>query len=187
MKHIYIILFLLTAISSCKEETKTNAGNKKEAAKDSRNPANEIEKNIYRSADSMMSAFKTKDWITFANFNHPAMIKMMGGTEAFAKLITDQMQQIPDTAIKSIGAGKILQVVKTDHDHQCVIEQNMLMEMQGMRITSTTYLVGESLNGGRSWTFFDGSNGGAVKPIDLKPNLSPDLKIPQKKQEMNRM
>jgi hypothetical protein len=97
------------------------------------------------------------------------------------------MKQIPDTAIKSIGVGKILQVVKTDQDHQCVVEQNMLMEMQGMRLSSTTYLVGESLNGGKSWTFFDASTGGAVKPTDLKPNLSPEIKVPEKKQDMKPM
>lgn len=33
--------------------------------------ANEIEENIYRSADSMMAAFKRQDWKTFASYNHP--------------------------------------------------------------------------------------------------------------------
>ncbi|HEX8331513.1 MAG TPA: hypothetical protein VF622_02755 [Segetibacter sp.] len=187
MKKFFVILFLIAGVVSCKEGAKDNAENKKAAVKDPRNPANETEENIYRSADSMMSAFKNKDWATFANYSHPAMIKMMGGQEAFVKLITDQMQQIPDTAIKSIGVGKIMQVVKTDQDQQCVVEQNMLMELQGMRITSTTYLVGESLNGGKSWTFFDASNGGVVKPKDLKPNLSPEIKVPEKKQDMKQM
>jgi hypothetical protein len=115
------------------------------------------------------------------------MLKMVGGVEAFEKLLIDQMKQIPDTAIKSIGVGKILQVVKTDQDHQCVVEQNMLMHMQGMKLNSTTYLVGESLNGGKSWTFFDASSGGVVKPKDLKPNLSPEIIIPEKKQDMKPM
>jgi hypothetical protein len=61
------------------------------------------------------------------------------------------------------------------------------MELSGMRITSTTYLVGESLNGGKSWTFFDASNGSVVKPKDLKPNLSPEIKVPEKRQEMKQM
>ncbi len=149
--------------------------------------SNSSEENIYRSADSMMSAFKNKDWKTFASYNHPEMIKMMGGVDAFDKLLTEQMMQIPDSAIKSIGVGKVLQVVKTADDHQCVVEQNMLMEMEGMRVTSTTYLIGESLNGGKNWTFFDASNGGSVKPTDIKPNLSPELKIPEKTQDVKKI
>jgi hypothetical protein len=182
MKKVLLILLVISGAISCKEGSKDGS-----AAKDARNPANETEKNIYRSADSMMTAFKQKDWATFASYNHPAMVKMMGGPDAMVNMIAQQMKQIPDTAIKSIGVGKILQVVKTDQDHQCVVEQNMLMEMQGMRLSSTTYLVGESLNGGKSWTFFDASTGGAVKPTDLKPNLSPEIKVPEKKQDMKPM
>jgi hypothetical protein len=187
MKKILFILLIISGTISCKEGVKDGSETRRAAAKDPRNPATETEENIYRSADSMLAAFKGKDWTTFAQYSHPAMIKMLGGQDAFVKLITAQMQQIPDTAVKSIGITKILQVVKTDQDQQCVVEQNMLMELSGMRITSTTYLVGESLNGGKSWTFFDASNGSVVKPKDLKPNLSPEIKVPEKKQEMKQM
>ena len=176
MIRLLIFAFALTAMIACKEE-----------AKDSRNPANETEVNIYRSADSMMSAFKRKDYTSFAKYNHPTMVKMKGGEESFVNLLTKQMQMIPDTAIKNMRVGKILQVVKTADDLQCVVEQNMVMEMESIRVTSTTYLVGESLNGGKNWTFFDGANTGAVKPTDIKPNLSPELKIPEKKQEVAQM
>jgi hypothetical protein len=182
MKKLFIILFVATTFVACKNESNTTAKGKV-ASTDSRKPANEIEVNIYRSGDSMMQAFKNKDWPTFAQYNHPSMIKMMGGRDAFIDLLSKQMAEIPDTSIKSIAVGKILQVVKAPEDHQCVIEQNMLMEMEGMRITSTTYLVGESADG-KSWTFFDASNGGIIKPTDIKPNLSLELRIPEKKQDI---
>jgi hypothetical protein len=47
--------------------------------------------------------------------------------------------------------------------------------------------VGESLNGGNSWTFFDASNGGLVTAKDIKPNISPELTIPAKKQKMQKL
>lgn len=147
------------------------------------NPANETEANIYRSADSMMAAFKRKDWLTFAKYNHPAMMKMMGGPPSFASFIAEQMKQIPDTAIKKLETGKILQVVKTNKDEQCVLEQNMEMRLEGTRILSTTYLIGESLDGGKNWTFFDASTK-AMAPGDIKPDISPELKIPEKKQKV---
>ncbi len=49
------------------------------------------------------------------------------------------MKLIPDTAIKTIEAGKILQVIKTNNDQQCVVEQNMEIHTEGTRIISTTY------------------------------------------------
>jgi len=153
------------------------------ADKPHRNPVNETEANIYRSADSMMAAFKRKDWSTFAQYNHPAMMKMMGGPEAFASFIGEQMKQIPDTAIKKLETGKILQVVKTNNDQQCVVEQKMEMHLEGTTISNTTYLIGESLDGGKNWTFFDASTK-AMAPKDIKPDISPQLKIPEKKQQV---
>ena len=174
MKKVFACLFLINVAIACKNSSE----------KSRHNPAaNKTEANIYRSADSMMAAFKRKDWITFAKYNHPAMMKMMGGQQSFASFIAEQMKQIPDTAIKKLETGKILQVVKTDKDEQCVIEQNMEMQMEGTKILSTTYLIGESLDGGKNWTFFDASTK-AMALKDIKPNISPKLKIPEKKQEI---
>jgi hypothetical protein len=151
--------------------------------KSGHHPANETEANIYRSADSMMAAFERKDWKTFAHYNHPNMMKMMGGEQAFAAFIGEQMNQIPDTAIRKFEIGKILQVVKTAKDQQCVVEQKMEMQMEGVTIVNRTYLVGESSDGGKNWTFFDASLK-ALAPKDIKPDISPELKIPEKKQQV---
>jgi hypothetical protein len=140
--------------------------------------ANETEQNIYRSGDSMLAAFKKKDWVTFVRYNHPAMTKIMGGQQAFASFIAQQMKQIPDTAIKKIELGKVLQVVKTPKDQQCVVEQNMQIVMEGVDLSRTTYLVGESLDNGKTWTFLDASTKSGVTPKQLKPDLSDELKIP---------
>jgi hypothetical protein len=177
MKKILVLLTVCNIlIVSCKN-------NNKDAAADHRKPANDTEENIYNAADSMMSAFKNRDWPTFVHFNHPAMTHLMGGTDNFISFIQLQMKQIPDTAVKYIGTGNILQVVKTDKDQQCVVEQNMRMVLDSIQITSTSYLVGESLDDGKTWKFFDASNSGLITAKDIKPNLSPELKVPAKKQE----
>jgi hypothetical protein len=149
-------------------------------------PANKTEANIYRSADSLLAAFKRKDWPTYIKYNHPSIIKLMGGEQSYAAFIKEQMKLIPDTAIKTIEAGKILQVIKTNNDQQCVVEQNMEIHTEGTRIISTTYLVGESLDGGKNWTFFDASVS-ARAPKDIKPDISPELKIPAKKRDMQKL
>lgn len=115
------------------------------------------------------------------------MMQMMGGVDNFVTFISQQMKHIPDTAVKQIGAGNILQLVKTDKDQQCVLEQHMHMLLEGIDINSTTYLVGESLDNGNTWKFFDASSNGLVTAKDIKPNLSPELTIPAQKKEIKQL
>ncbi len=147
---------------------------------ETRNAATETERNIYRCGDSMMAAFKRKDYKKFTSYQHPNMTKMMGGPEPFASFIDLQMKQLPKAVVKDIRFGKILQVVKTERDMQCLVEQNLQMEAEGLNLDRTTYLVGESLDGGKIWTFFDATVKSRLLPKDIKPDISPELKIPAK-------
>ncbi len=168
---------ILTAVA-CHQKSK-EAG----TAPGTREAANETEQNIYRCGDSMLAAFKRKDWVSFVKYNHPNMTKRMGGTEAYASFINMQMKQIPDSTIQYIRLGKILQIVKTPKDEQCVVEQNMQMHIQRTTIDKTTYLIGESLDNGKNWTFLDASANSALPVNEIKPDISKDLKIPEKKNE----
>jgi len=174
MNRILLLLFAAAILVSCKQ----NQANK-------HHPANETEANIYKAADSMMAAFKRRDWMTYAKYNHPSMQKMFGGQQGLASFVNEQMKQVPDTTIKNIEAGKILQVVKTDKDEQCVIEQTTDMHIKGLHVLKTNYLVGESLDGGKTWTFLDVTSG--IPPKTLKPDISPQLKIPEKKQTVEEL
>jgi uncharacterized protein YlzI (FlbEa/FlbD family) len=173
MRNILACFILLSLVASCR-----NNGN--------HSPRNRTEARIYRSVDSMLAAFKRNDFTTFVKYHNPGMVKMMGGEASFASFISEQMRQIPDTTIKKIEAGKILQVVRTNRDYQCIVEQITEIHTEGTKILSTTYLVGESVDGGKWWTFFDASTS-ARAPKEIKPNLSPKLKIPQKKREMEKL
>jgi hypothetical protein len=162
-------LFFLLLVSAC-NNSESSTGHEVKS---------ETESNIYRSGDSMLSAFKRKDWHAYVKYNHPNMIKRMGGPEAFASFVNMQMQQIPDSTVKNIALGKILQVVKTPGDLQCVVEQHMELQLHGSNIKKITYLVGESLDNGTTWTFFDASVKTGVTPKEIKPDISSDLKIPE--------
>lgn len=180
MNRIFTAIIVLLMLTACKEQRNDTV-----KTADDRATANETGKNIYKSGDSMLAAFKRKDWISFVRYNNPNMTKRMGGAEAFASFINMQMKQIPDSSIKSISLGKILQVVKTPKDEQCVVEQNMKMEQKGITLDKTTYLIGESLDNGNTWTFFDASTKTGLLPKDIKPDISDKLKIPATKNEVN--
>lgn len=88
---------------------------------------------------------------------------------------------IPDSAWKLYEPGKILQVIKTDGDLQTVVELKSVLEWEGNLITTVSYLIGESWNGGLIWTFFD-SEGDRTRALLIKPDLSSQLVLPQKRE-----
>lgn len=168
-----IILFLAGSCRNGKGKTSEKNG--------PRLAGNEIEHNIYSSGDSMLAAFRRKDWNGFVTYQHPNMIQRMGGVEAFASFVQLQMKQVADTSITDLSLGKILQVVKTPIDEQCVVEQKIQMQLEGFEVNKTTYLVGESLDKGKTWTFFDASTKTLLSPKEIKPDISPELQIPEAK------
>lgn len=137
-----------------------------------------VKKNIRNCADSMMVGFKTRNWDLFTRYSYPALVGSMGGTKGFSSYIAETFSAIPDSAWKKYESGKILQVVKAGKDLQTIIEQHTILEWQGYRIRSTSYLIGESWDGGQFWTFFD-SQGDAAASRQINAALSPALIIPK--------
>ncbi len=138
-----------------------------------------IKTNIHRCADSFTVGFKTKNWELFTRYNYPALIGSMGGKAEFMKYIAMMFSPIPDSAWKQYAPGRILQVIKTGGDYQAVVELKSVLEWQGIRITTTTHLIGESWDGGLFWMFFD-NEGDKASAFLIKPDLSEQLIIPQK-------
>ena len=134
---------------------------------------------IRRCADSLVYGFKTKNWELFARYSYPALIGTLGGKNEFMKYIAMMFESIPDSAWKQYEPGKILQVIKTGGDLQTIIELKTVIEWQGNRINSVTYLIGESWDGGLFWTFFD-SEGDRASAMLIKPDLDEQLIIPKK-------
>lgn len=139
-------------------------------------------KNIRLCIDSLVYGFKTKNWEIFTRYTQPGIIGMMGGQKEFITYISETFKQVPDSAWKLYQSGKILQVLKTATDLQSVVELKTIVEWQGTRITSTSYMVGESWDGGLFWRFFD-SQGDINSSKTIKPDLSDQLIIPKKQEK----
>ena len=137
--------------------------------------------NIRLCADSMAMGFKSKNWDQYTRYSYPALVGSMGGKAAFINYLDTMFRAIPDSAWKKYEPGKILQVVKTAGDLQAVIELNYVLEWQGYRTITTTHLIGESWDGGLFWTFFNSEGDMAFAKL-IKPDLSDQLIIPQKKE-----
>lgn len=134
-------------------------------------------------ADSLVQGFKTRDWDLYARYSNPALFGAFGGRYEFMVMVREMFKTVPDSAWKKYERGKILQVVQAGRDLQGIIELNSILEWQGMRITSTAYMVAESWNNGYTWTFFD-SQGDAENARVIIPGLSKDLVIPPKNEKI---
>lgn len=137
-----------------------------------------IKKNIKLCSDSMAKAFLTKDWKTYAHFTIPSLVEMLGGEEGFIAFTREMLDEMPDSSIKDFKIGEIVQLVKTPGSWQAVIEQKLVFEGDSMRLKSTSYLVGISINGGTAWTFLD-PQGDVNTARLLFPELSEELIIPK--------
>jgi hypothetical protein len=135
--------------------------------------------NIRRCADSLVAGFRAKNWELFARYNSPALIGSMGGKNEFINNISMMFSTIPDSCWKQYQPGKILQVIKTGPDLFTVVELHSILDWQGKRITTVSYLVGESWDGGMFWTFFDSGDDRSVA-MGIKPDLNEQLIIPRK-------
>lgn len=185
MKHYIYIIGVLFCFTSCKnnEAVKSKTDSLQTAGNDLRNPANETEKAIYTCGDAMTKAFAKRDWSTIAEYTHPNVVKMMGGKEGMIEIVKAGMKDIPDTAIKKIGIGKIIGL----KGNQCVIEQEMLMHLQGVSVSSVTYLVGESFDNGKNWRFFDASSVSGTELKQIMPNYDSSLTIPTPKRSVKQL
>jgi hypothetical protein len=141
---------------------------------------------IKAAADSMTTAFRNKDFHTFAHFNNIRLMDMLGGESGFVEFMEKQMALLKDVSFTEMKPGRIIRVLAYSGTHQCIIEQLSEIKMEGLVVSSISHLVGLSPDGGKSWRFADANNGTKEEFAGIMPELSPDLIIPKKKQEMGK-
>lgn len=141
---------------------------------------------IRAAADSMTIAFLKKDFTTFAHFNNIRLLDMLGGEAGFIEFLKKQIELLKDVRFTEMKTGRIIRVLAYNGTHQCIIEQQSEINMEGMVVSSVSHLVGLSVDGGINWRFADANNGTKEEFASILPELSPSLIIPKKKQEMGK-
>jgi hypothetical protein len=141
---------------------------------------------IKAAADSMTNAFLKKDFTSFAHFNNTRLLDMLGGETGFVEFLEKQIELLKDVNFTEMKTGRIIRVLAFNGTHQCIIEQQSELSMDGMVISSVSHLVGLSADGGVNWRFADANNGTKEEFASIMPELSPAMIIPKKKQEMGK-
>jgi hypothetical protein len=147
---------------------------------------NIVRKEVVKDADSMMRAFARKDFIKFADYSHPGILKVMGGKANFILAVTSAMTtgELAEAKIEA-GIGELLQVIKTKGGYQALIEQKMVITIKKTQVSSTSALYGVSGPDGRSWKFADVGDKEKDVLNQFLPEMDKRLLIPKKKQEVS--
>jgi len=129
--------------------------------------------------DSLIAIFNRKDWVSYANYMHPSLIKITGGKEKFVTILEQAMKALDGAQFDAFKNGRVLQIIKTNGQYQGVIESFMQMRFSGILMSGSSYDLAFS-NDGDSWTFMRIDQKQTPETIkQLIPELSPDLKLPR--------
>lgn len=144
-----------------------------------------LTKKIYIAEDSMMALFKRKDWIKYADYMNPVIIKLMGGKEQFIKTMQG-LKVLEEADVQVYKKGKILELAKMENEYQCIVETFMQMQVAGTVFSGSSYDIGVSADG-KTWTFFRIEE--TISPDQIRqllPNLNPKFKLPKAQQAMGK-
>jgi kynureninase len=129
--------------------------------------------------DTLIALFKRKDWNNYANYMHPSLIKIIGGKEKFVTVMQQAMTTLNNVSFDAFKNGRVLQIVQSDDQFQCVIESFMQMTLAGILVSGSSYDLAFSKDG-EKWTFLRIDQNQTPETIkQLIPELSSDLKLPK--------
>jgi hypothetical protein len=136
---------------------------------------------IRAAADSMLMAFKQKDYRTFARFNNEKLVESLGGEENFAAFLDKQIKSLEELQFTEIRTGRIIRVMPYQNTWQCIVEQQSQVRIPEQVMSTISHLVGLSTDGGYTWHFADANQGTVEQFRTIMPELNPAMPIPKKK------
>ena len=124
---------------------------------------------------SIMAALEKGDPEDIISRTHPSLHALAGGKEAFAKLTRDAVEQLLESGIKFISAdiGTPTRTYSAGAEEVCFVPRVSVMEVQGKRLKSTSFMIAIRRVGDSEWKYLDGA--GLRNNPDILSRLLPDL------------
>lgn len=149
----------------------------------------QIIKNLVAHAEEIRRVEASEDYERLADLTHPAAIRQLGGRAQAMKTVREAMGEL-----NKLKAAGIRFKPSTIREPLGVIESNgkwygvvpydwALIDPDGTQEDNTSNLFGESVDGGRTWTFVDGEGmgGDRAKLKQVMPDFPNSLPVPASK------
>ncbi len=130
---------------------------------------------VKQQADSMGYYFVKNDFKHYMKYQHPALIKRLGGEESLIKILNENVSKKGMKAL-SVVTEPPLKIIVADSNFQCTMQQTTLMEVQKNKLEIISTLIGISYDNGNTWFFINGSGNQSLLK-EVLPEMSKDLVI----------
>lgn len=141
---------------------------------------------ILTQANAMGGAFLAKDYVSFLDYTHPTVVKMMGGREKMLLDTSDSFNAFEKEGITflNIAFSTPTKIFNSDGELQTAFTETITMRVPAGRLTVYARVIAISNDGGKRWFFMDVTEHSIEMVRKLLPSLHPDLTLPEPQQPL---
>lgn len=174
MKQLFLVTIMVIFIASCNsKEQQPKTQETTTTAKE------EYAATIKAQATQMGNALIKKDFTGFAQFNHPRLIEMMGGSDKLIQTMRAGNKQMEEQGVEmtQVEFGEPSPVVKNNRELQATIPQKIIIKTPNGEASKPSVLIAVSMDEGKNWVFVDAGQNNLAGLKKILPNLSDSLAI----------
>ncbi|HEY1136650.1 MAG TPA: hypothetical protein VGE64_04075 [Xanthomonadaceae bacterium] len=137
---------------------------------------------LRRDIDAMMAAYEQGDVEALLGKTHPSLFKLVGDRDAFSRTAQQALDQLEAQGVRFVSSetGDPSDTYPAGDEEVCFVPRKSILEVQGRRMKSSTFMIAIRPVGGGEWTYLDGSGmrGNPQMLYTLLPALSRDVPLP---------
>lgn len=137
-------------------------------------------KQLKTQAEECSRAFVEGDFERLVDYTHPKVVEMAGGREKMVEFVRKDVAEMKAEGFEplSFAPGEPSQVLKDGAQTYVVVPAKLRMRTPGTVYVSESFLIGVSADGGKTWKFISGSNGGRESLKLILPEAAAKLDLP---------
>jgi hypothetical protein len=138
-----------------------------------------INQRILFFTDSLVKADHYLNWSAYADLAPASVVKYYGGKEGFIGHVQVLRARTSSIMEENPPVSQVLQLSSKNEQWQCVVRQSSYFHKEDKQYHFTTYLIGQSIDDGRTWRLFDTSYTPVANLILIFPDIFGDLALEQ--------
>lgn len=128
-------------------------------------------------ADSLLNSFRNNNLTAYTELSYPGIVEYYGGRKNFEEYLRRAKAITSD---ESPDQMRLVQLLNNANEWQCVIQKTQHGTIDNNKALITTYLVGQSVDNGETWKFFDVAYNSVSNVAYIMPDIFSTLVIPQR-------
>lgn len=119
---------------------------------------------------------------------HPSLHKLAGGPDEFAKFTREAVEQVRQIGVKFLSSdvGAPTQTYPAGDEEVCFVPRTSVMELQGKKVKSTTFMIAIRRLNSSDWKYIDGAGlrDNPAMLYQLLPRLERGISLPPNTMEV---